>query len=290
MELDKAAIAQGVGLIACDEIDSTNAEALRRARSGESGPLWVTARTQYAGRGRRGRTWASAAGNLYASLLLTDPSLPDLAPQLSFVAALALHDAIVEVAAGIEPRLSLKWPNDVLCGDKKVAGILVEGEGTRPFSVVIGIGVNCGQHPDETEFPATDLASAGMAVTPDVLFPGLSATTLLRLVEWDRGLGFSSIRTEWLKRASGIGRDICVRVTERELTGCFTALDAHGRLLLTLSNGDVEIISAGDVFPLGTPNRASEAQAQMQDAMAAPDAPARTQHVGARGRASDRNA
>src|SRR5690606_17114565 len=96
-----------------ETLGSTNAEALALARAGERGPLWVTARSQSAGRGRRGAAWVSPPGNLYASLLLADAP-PARAPQLSFVAALAVHDAVAQVAPDMAPRLRLKWPNDLL--------------------------------------------------------------------------------------------------------------------------------------------------------------------------------
>src|SRR5579863_2479673 len=129
LELDPRAAAAGVRLMAHHEIDSTNAEALRLMRQGERGPLWIAAERQSAGRGRRGRSWISVPGNLHASLLLTDPGPAELWPQLSFVAALAVHDAVVERAAEIRPMLELKWPNDLLLGGAKFAGILIEGEG-----------------------------------------------------------------------------------------------------------------------------------------------------------------
>jgi BirA family transcriptional regulator, biotin operon repressor / biotin---[acetyl-CoA-carboxylase] ligase len=248
-----APAAGGARLIAYEEIDSTNAEAIRLARAGETGPLWLTAKKQHAGRGRRGRTWVSQPGNLYATLLLIDPSPPDLAPQLSFVAALALHDAVVDAAVAIGPRLSLKWPNDMLCGGAKLAGILVEGEGRGPLgplAVAIGIGVNCAHHPDGTDFPATDLHAEGVAVSPEQLVLSLSATMVQRLRQWEHGEGFATIRTDWLKRASGLGCDIRVRLPDREVIGTFKDVDASGRLLLQPANGGVEAISAGDVFPL----------------------------------------
>src|ERR1700681_3465262 len=111
IELDPKAFAAGVRLLTYDEIDSTNAEALRLMRQGERGPLWISAQRQSAGRGRRGRKWVSVPGNLHASLLLTEPGPAEHWPQLAFVAALALHDAIVEVAPEIRPLLELKWPN-----------------------------------------------------------------------------------------------------------------------------------------------------------------------------------
>src|SRR5262249_20426552 len=113
MRLDPAAQAAGARLIIHDTIGSTHAEAPRLAREGERGPLWITAKRQTAGRGRRGRSWASEPGNLYASLLLTEPAPPDRYPELSFVAALALHDAVTARIAGLASRVRLKWPNDL---------------------------------------------------------------------------------------------------------------------------------------------------------------------------------
>ena len=149
---------------AYDTLPSTNTEALALARRGETGPLWVTARQQTAGRGRRGNAWISTPGNLHATLLVYDPAAPEDAPQLSFVAALAVFDAIVDRATMLREKLALKWPNDILCGGAKLAGILIESESVEAeLAVAIGIGVNCMHHPAETAYPATDLASAGAA-------------------------------------------------------------------------------------------------------------------------------
>src|SRR6266481_4556190 len=136
----KSDLSRSAAVVFLDFVDSTNAQALRLARAGERGPLWIVAKTQTAGRGRRGRTWVSEPGNLYASLLLTDPAPPERFPELSFVAALALHDAIGGRTPGLASRLVLKWPNDLLIDRNKFAGILVEGEGV---AVAIGVGVNC---------------------------------------------------------------------------------------------------------------------------------------------------
>src|SRR5690348_13787537 len=157
----------GVRHIAYETLGSTCAEALALARSGERGPLWITARSQSAGRGRRGSHWISPPGNLYATLLLTEPSSPEQAPQLSFVSALALHDAVVAGAPQLGPALKVKWPNDLLLGPAKLAGILIEGESDPVFTVAIGIGVNCAAHPSDVAYPATDLAAEGALVAPD---------------------------------------------------------------------------------------------------------------------------
>ena len=245
MQLDPTARAAGARLITHDTIGSTNTEALRLARDGERGPLWIVAKTQTAGRGRRGRTWVSEPGNLYASLLLTDPAPPERCPELSFVAALALHDAIGGRIPGLAARLVLKWPNDLLIDRNKFAGILVEGEAT---AVAIGIGVNCVHHPDRTETPATDLASAGVRTSPDSLFAPLSGAMATRLAQWDRGAGFAAIRADWLARATGVGKPIRVKTGEAELSGQFDGIDETGRLVLRLADGTIQAVAAGDVF------------------------------------------
>jgi BirA family biotin operon repressor/biotin-[acetyl-CoA-carboxylase] ligase len=245
MHLDPAAEAAGARLITHDTIGSTNAEALTRVRAGERGPLWVTAKRQSAGRGRRGRAWVSEPGNLYASLLLTDPAAPERFPELSFVAALALHDAIGGRVPGLANRLVLKWPNDLLIDRNKFAGILIEGEGT---TVIIGIGVNCVHHPDGTEYPATDLAAAGVRATPESLFAPLTAAMVARLAQWDRGAGFAAIRTDWLARAAGFGKPIRVKSGDSEIAGQFDTIDETGRLVLRLADGTMQTVTAGDVF------------------------------------------
>ena len=240
----------GVRHKAYETLGSTNAEALALLRAGERGPLWITARSQSAGRGRRNSTWVSPPGNLYATLLLTEPSAPELAPQLSFVTALVLHDAVAACAPQLGPLLKVKWPNDLLLGAAKVAGILIEGESGPKFSVAIGVGVNCAAHPNDTPYPATDLAGAGALVTPAQLLAALSAAMQRRLEQWQRGQSFSAIRADWLKRAAGLGEAIRVRLPEREFAGRFEGLDDAGRLLVRESGG-VTTVTAGEVFGLG---------------------------------------
>ena len=234
--------------ISYETVGSTNEEALSCVRAGERGPLWITAERQDAGRGRRGRSWASAPGNLYASLLLGDPSTPERAPQLSFVAALAAHDAVVALAPALARRAALKWPNDLLLDGAKFAGILVEAEGTGPaFAAVIGIGINCKHHPADTPYPATNLAAAGADVTADALFDALAAAMAFRLAQWDRGAGVAAIRADWLARAFGLGAEIGMRAGAQALIGHFESVDESGRLLLRLPDGRVQAFAGVEV-------------------------------------------
>ncbi len=279
MELDPIAAEAGVRLVALATIGSTNAEAAARARRGENGPLWITALAQTAGRGRLGRSWNSPPGNLYASLLLRDPSPFERAPELAFVAALAVRDAIVAEAPALAPQLGFKWPNDLLLAGDKCAGILIEGEIERnkSLTVVVGIGVNCAHHPPMTPtlppdveptparpapfgeqsvlFPATDLHAHGVEVTPERLFARLSATMCARIAEWDRGQAFAKILGGWLSSARGLGEEIRVRQGDIEKAGRFVGLDQAGRLVLELPSGATEKVSAGDVFPFASRGR-----------------------------------
>jgi BirA family biotin operon repressor/biotin-[acetyl-CoA-carboxylase] ligase len=251
MQLDPSASRMGVRLEALATVGSTNKEARMRARRGGVAPLWVTAVAQTEGRGRIDRSWVSPAGNLYASLLLREPSLPQHAPQLAFVAALALRDAVIAEAPALASVLALKWPNDLLLADKKCAGILIEGEVEpgKGLCAVIGIGVNCTSHPSAAAYPATDFSAHGATVAPERLFQRLSASMCTRLAQWDRGQGFTAIRGDWLAAAHGVGEAITVRNGAGEKHGRFVGLDPVGRLILELDGGMIDKISAGDVFP-----------------------------------------
>lgn len=253
MRLDPEAERSGFRLATHDVLPSTNAAALHHAveHAGDARPLWIVAREQTQGRGRRGNTWVSPRGNLYATLLLNDPAPPPHAPELSFVAALAVCDAIADRARIVAARLALKWPNDVLCGGKKLAGVLLEGRMLGgEIAVAIGIGVNCVLHPAQTSYPATDLAAPGAQVSAGELFTALSGAMLRRLAQWRRGSGFAAIRRDWFARAAGIGEPMRVRLPDREISGRCEGLDESGHLLLRCADGALQTITAGEVFPL----------------------------------------
>ena len=241
--------AEAARSVILETIDSTNAEALRRARAGEHGPVWIVSQRQSAGRGRRGRTWASPTGNLYATLLLVDPAPAAAAPQLGFVTGLALFDAVTLAASGIASRLALKWPNDLLHSGRKIAGILIEGEGI-PLAAAVGIGVNCRSHPADVEYPATNFGAIGADVEPLVLLDHLAVVMARRIDEWQRGDGFATIRRAWLDRAAGLGEFLRVRLTDRETIGKFENIDDGGKLLLRHGDGSLEAVASGEVFPM----------------------------------------
>jgi BirA family biotin operon repressor/biotin-[acetyl-CoA-carboxylase] ligase len=243
---------ESIPVLAFDEIDSTNAEARRRAEAGETGPLWITAAVQTAGRGRRGRSWDTSRGNLAATLLIVTTAEPAEAAQLSFVAAFAIRalaEAFVPAAL-----VRLKWPNDVMVDGRKLSGILIES-GRTPSGdlwLAIGMGVNLAHAPKDVERPATALADhlkAGVAAppTPAEALAILSAAFARHAAAWSRA-GFAPLREEWLKGAAGIGSPCVARLDRETVEGVAEGLDGDGALLLRLPDRSLRRISAGDVF------------------------------------------
>lgn len=234
---------------ALDEIDSTNAEARRRAEAGARGPLWITAARQTAGRGRRGRAWETGAGNLAATFLTQTDKPPGEAAQISFVAALAVADL---AAAYVAPSLvSLKWPNDPLIAGRKTAGVLVES-GPHPGGglwLAVGTGVNLATPPEAPERPATAFA-AHMPGPPPA--PLAALAVLAEAFERWRGvwekLGFAPVAEAWTARAHGLGQACTARLAGETLAGVAEGLDPDGALRLRTAAGVVRRITAGDVF------------------------------------------
>jgi BirA family transcriptional regulator, biotin operon repressor / biotin---[acetyl-CoA-carboxylase] ligase len=232
-----------------ETIGSTNDAALASARAGGPDSCWFVARGQTAGRGRYGRIWISPPGNLYASLLLCDAAPLGVAPQLGFVAGVALGRALRALVAE-DARLKLKWPNDILFDGAKLAGILLETTSlpTGGLASVIGIGVNCNSHPRELIYPTTALSEIGAAVaTPQGVFLRLSGEIAYWLGIFAAGKGFAAIRSEWLALAGGLGEPIRVATPTQHFEGRFETIDATGRLLLQNEAG-VVAIDAGDVI------------------------------------------
>ena len=223
-------------------LDSTNEEARRLAEAGEAGPLWITAARQTAGRGRRGREWVMAEGNLATTLMLRPKASQVVTGQLSFAAALAAAETVQHVAP--EVAVTVKWPNDVLAEGRKIAGILLEaGAGW----LAIGIGINLAHHPEGTTFPATSLPQLGLAPPScDVALTVLAARFAHWYDIWMRE-GFEPVRTKWLARAGGLGAPITARLPHETRQGVFEGIDASGALLLKEGTG-TRAIAAGEVF------------------------------------------
>ena len=224
------------------ELDSTNEEARRLAEAGEHGPLWISAAQQTSGRGRRGRAWDMAEGNLAATLLLRPEAAPAVTGQLSFAAALSAAEMVQHFAPAA--AITVKWPNDVLAEGEKIAGILLEG-GTGWLA--IGIGVNLVDHPKGTAFPATSLPQLGIAPPSCDQALGLLAARFAHWYDAWMENGFEALRAAWLKRASGLGAPITARLPNETRQGVFEGIDASGALLLKEGTG-VRAIAAGEVF------------------------------------------
>jgi BirA family biotin operon repressor/biotin-[acetyl-CoA-carboxylase] ligase len=217
--LGEAARAAGHRLHVHDRLGSTNTEALERARAGETGPLWVVAHRQEAGRGRRGNRWSSLPG-----------------------------------WDGADPARSvrLNWPNDVLMAGAKLAGLLLEAE-TLPGgrrAVVIGFGVNVAAAPEDLPtggLGATSLAAAGYVGGPEALLEHLSDHLAAQARIWNGGANFARIRALWLARAAGLGSEIAVASGERVLRGRFDTIDEGGRLVILGPENARHVVTAGDV-------------------------------------------
>lgn len=227
----------GWRLHALDSVGSTNDEAARLAEVGASEGTVVWAREQTGGRGRRGRHWASAVGNLYCSTVLRPDCMAQRAAELGFVAALAVADLVRDGRA-----VRVKWPNDVLVEGGKLAGILPEssvGGGGEVEHVVLGIGVNVGFAPQlaEMRYPGAMLGGTVVAA-----LEGLTAGLARWLAAW-RMKGFGAIRTAWLERAGPLGASVDVRLGEELVSGRFAGMDRDGALLLDTAVGPRRIVS-----------------------------------------------
>lgn len=256
LQLGQRAIAAGYRLVDFDTAGSTNAEALARARLGEAAPTWFVTTEQTAGRGRRSRPWIAPRGNLASSVLELMDVTPATAATLGFAAGLALEAAmrglsLEAIARSPNPSLNfrLKWPNDVLAGSRKIAGILLEAEnvGSR-LAVVVGIGTNVVAAPDDTPFPATSLNGIGVEVTAEQLFSALSNSWADYRALWDNGHGFAEIRRQWLQRAAGLGEPVSIRSGAATIEGVFDTIDEAGCLIVRTPDGRRVPISAGDVY------------------------------------------
>ena len=211
--------------------------------------VWIWTAVQTAGRGRRGREWVAREGNFSATLLMRPDCDAGKGAELSFVAALALSD-VLQAFSPVRP-VELKWPNDVLFDDKKIAGILLESTasaGGKLDWLSIGCGVNLTFHPEDMPYPAISLEAAGIAPPTSLEFlERVAAAFAKRYRNWiDEG--FPAVRAAWLDRAKGQGELIEARLGSETVTGTFTDLDETGALVIELGDGSIRKVTAGEVF------------------------------------------
>jgi BirA family biotin operon repressor/biotin-[acetyl-CoA-carboxylase] ligase len=228
-----------------ESLDGTNAEALRQLAAGDRGLRMIVAREQTAGRGRDGRIWTSPRGGLYATIVAEAPAGRPVA-ELAFVAALAAGGAILAVCPDI-PDLRYKWPNDVLVGGRKLAGVLIEGDGSG--GLAIGIGINVESAPAKAVWPATCLHAEGCGMaTVDAVRDALVETFAERFATWQAD-GFAPVRSAWLDRAYGLGRNMRARMPDGAIyDGVFAALEEDGALVMDLGAAGMRRIAAGEIM------------------------------------------
>lgn len=239
----------GQVLHAYEELGSTNDRARELAEEGAAHGEVVIAERQTAGRGRRGRAWISPARkNLYFSAVLRPDLPPARAPEVTLVASLAVCDALRQ--AGVDA--GIKWPNDVLAGGRKIAGILTElaAEPDRVHWIVVGVGVNVNARaedfPDDLRGEATSVLLERGEPAPRALFAAACLTALEGWLDVHEERGFGPIREAWRERSVTLGREVRVKVDGGELAGTAEDIDDAGALLVRTASG-LERVLAGDV-------------------------------------------
>lgn len=224
------------------ETGSTSADLTARLSAGENLPegSWLVADRQTAGRGRLGRSWIDGAGNFMGSTVVHlrhgDPS-PDT---LALVAGLALHAVI----APLIDSAILKWPNDLLVGGAKLAGILLERVGD---AVIAGVGVNLTQAPQLADRATVALANLGVDIERDAFAADLAHQFAEDLDRW-RSYGLAPIVRRWEAAGHPLGTALSVDEPDgTRLAAQFTGLTETGALQLRLADGSLRVMHAGEV-------------------------------------------
>jgi BirA family biotin operon repressor/biotin-[acetyl-CoA-carboxylase] ligase len=237
-----------------DVIASTNDHARELAEEGADHGEVVIAESQTGGRGRRGRPWSSPPRlNAYFSVILRPELPPARAPELTLLAAVAICDALRQANV---PAV-IKWPNDVLVGERKIAGILTElaSEPERIRWAVIGIGVNVNataqDFPPELREVATSILLERGSPAPRALFVAACLTSLEDWLDRHAEEGFEPVRLAWRERNATLGREVMVKVEGRDLVGRAEDIDEVGALLVRTDAG-LERVLSGDVLHLRT--------------------------------------
>lgn len=228
-----------------EETGSTNADLLARLSANQhvSEGHWLIAKRQTAGRGRQGREWFDGSGNFMGSCVVHTGGSEPPAHSLALMAGLAVYEAVVGLLP--DPRaLQLKWPNDLLLGGAKLAGILLESKGA---SIVVGIGVNVQVAPDLPDRATVALADVTAPPSLESFAKSMVKSFDSELERW-RTFGLETLIRRWLACAHPVGTPLNVHGPSGDtMSGAFDGLDTNGSLKLRLPNGTVLPVHAGDV-------------------------------------------
>ena len=229
-------------------IDSTNTWAMDQARAGAPEGLVAVAEEQTAGRGRLGRKWIAPPGaSLLMSVLLRPTSLEADRLHLATAAvAMAAADALALIA---DVRPELKWPNDLLVGNRKLAGVLTEVDGPAvdgTLAVVVGIGINC-TWPDELPDEIADIAVAANHVAGRPVHTNDVLDCLLENLGERLDAGWDAVAREYKSRVATIGREVRVELAEESFTGTAAEVEDDGALVVISDDGPRRVL-AGDVI------------------------------------------
>jgi len=256
--LDKAAILAGLSapgrallseLDLHTQIDSTNAEAMRRVESGARAGLVCMAEQQTAGRGRRGRKWVSPfASNIYMSLVWEFEGGAAALEGLSLAVGVAITDALASCDI---PHLELKWPNDVMYKGRKLGGILIEmvGDPAGTCQVVVGVGLNVRMpHKAAADIDQQwiDIASLVEATPGRNTLAAAILDGLLLLMPEFASKGFAPWREKWAHRDAFLGKPVIVHSGPREVAGTVAGINESGALLLDIG-GTIQVFNGGEV-------------------------------------------
>ena len=223
------------------EIGSTMDAARSLAEQGAPHGTVVLAESQRTGRGRSGRSWISPPGNLHTTLILRPECDARRSPEIGFVIAVALAQAVDELAG---PGTALKWPNDVLRGGAKLAGILLER--LDDGAILAGVGANLRSAPADMPYPVTSLSEQGCDAGPESLLDALLRRAEVGWSAW-RKLGFAHVLADWARFGPPVGSELKVRLNERVSAGRFAGLSDDGSLLLDGPEGRQRFV-AGEVL------------------------------------------
>ncbi|HYR56354.1 MAG TPA: biotin--[acetyl-CoA-carboxylase] ligase [Myxococcaceae bacterium] len=233
-----------------ESVTSTNAVAFRMANEGASHGEVVIAEEQTEGKGRRGRSWISPAGlNLYFSVILRPDLPPQRAPEITLVAAVAAAEAL----RGLGAPAGIKWPNDLMIGDKKVGGILTElsSDPDRIHFAILGMGFNlnapASQFPPEIAVKATSVAEA---IGANVRRAQFAVDLWARLEVWlelHADEGFAKVREAWRQLCLTLGEEVVVRTGDEQVVGKAEDIDETGALVIQTADRGRQRVLAGDV-------------------------------------------